>query len=66
MEKCISITWCVDDVLEIRPDLTEDQAMEVLEMVKKKHDAEIGINWTVLETIADFMFPQGINGDDKS
>lgn len=54
----ININWGVDDVLEIREDLTQEQAMEVLYAAKREHDASIGINWNVLETHADMMFPK--------
>jgi len=42
----------------IRPNLTDEQAFEVLEHVGRKHDAEWGISWTTLETVADDMFPE--------
>lgn len=59
----ITITWSVEDVLEVQPDLTEEQAMEVLEIVGKNHDAEVGICWDTLEFWADSMFPRGDAGD---
>ena len=45
----ISITWNIEDVLEIEPDFSEEQAIEVLELALDNHDANQGINWTVLE-----------------
>ena len=54
----IAAIWSVEDVEEIRPDLTEDQAWEVLEQVGDKDNAEYGINWTTLEIIADELFPE--------
>jgi len=48
-------------VKHIRPDLTDDQAWEVLEQVGDKHDAEWGITWTTLETVADDLFPEPTN-----
>ena len=50
--------WCVDDVLSIRPDLTKEQAEDVLEMAAKQHDCNIGITWDVLETHADWLFDE--------
>jgi len=41
----IQITWSVDDVYSFRPDLTEEQAFEVLQNVKDSHDADIGVCW---------------------
>src|SRR6056300_1144277 len=57
----ITVTWSVDDVLEMRPNLTVDQAREVLHAIKHNHDASIGINWDVVVITADNMF----NGDDN-
>jgi len=53
----ICIGWSVEDVLEVRPDLTDEQAMEVLENVEENHDAGAGICWDTLEFWADRMFP---------
>ena len=52
----IAIVWSVEDVLEIRPDLSREQAAEVLEQVSQDHDAGIGINWQTLEYVADELF----------
>ena len=54
----IAITWHVDDVKHIRPDLTDDQAMDVLYEVKDHHDAEWGVTWTTLSTVAEILFPK--------
>jgi len=54
----IAPIWCIDDVRGIRPDLTEEQAWEVLQQVGDHHDAEWGISWTTLETTADDLFPK--------
>jgi len=50
--------WCIEDVQGIRPDLSDEQASEVLEEVGRKHDAEYGITWTTLECMADILFPE--------
>ena len=57
--KSISIVWHVEDVLHVRPDLTELQALEVLEAAKHNHDATIGINWDVLTVTAECLFGEG-------
>jgi hypothetical protein len=54
----ISITWHIDDVAEVRPDLTAEQRREVLQQALDRHDAGIGITWDVLEIHADELFPQ--------
>ena len=64
MEKSISIEWSSEDVQSIRPDLNDEQAYEVLLMVEKYHDAEIGVNWNVLSAVADEYFPEPNDEDE--
>jgi hypothetical protein len=52
----IAVTWCIEDIQGIRPELSADQCWEVLEQAKDHHDAEIGINWSVLSCHADMLF----------
>lgn len=54
----VACLWHIEDVQAVRADLTDEQAMQVLERCINKHDAEIGINWLVIETIADDLFPE--------
>jgi hypothetical protein len=54
----ISETWSVEDVQSVHPELTDEQAMAVLQKVLDKHDASIGINWDVIETWARELFPE--------
>ena len=54
----IAAIWCTDDVRVIRPQLTEEQAWEVLQEVDDRRDAEWGITWTTLEVAADDLYPQ--------
>lgn len=56
----ISIVWGVDDVLETartcNVKLSKDQAREVLQLLERRHDATIGINWDVIrETIYMYL-----------
>ncbi|MEM2161114.1 MAG: hypothetical protein QXN55_09195 [Candidatus Nitrosotenuis sp.] len=53
----ICIKWHIEDVQNVRPDLTDKQAAKVLEKVAETHNAEIGINWEVIRTIADMEYP---------
>ncbi|MBX3709454.1 MAG: hypothetical protein KF702_06845 [Gammaproteobacteria bacterium] len=53
----IAITWHIEDVQSIRPDLTDEQASDVLIHLKKNHDANDGINWYIIEIVADILFP---------
>lgn len=60
----ISIIWSVDDVLSVAPKLDRDEAMEVLETVLDRHDANIGVNWDVLAINAEHLFPEKMGDDD--
>jgi len=52
----VGVVWSIEDVIEVRPDLNEGQAMNVLRQVLDDHDAEIGVNWDVLQQTADAMY----------
>jgi hypothetical protein len=56
--KQISIKWHIDDVLSVRPNLTKAQASEVLQHLQRNHDANIGINWEVIEAVSDVLFSE--------
>ena len=45
--------WSTDDVKEVAPHLSDDECREVLKRVERYHNAEIGINWEVIEYHAD-------------
>ena len=51
----ITMTWSIDDVLSVRPNLSKEQASSVLMHLKKHHDATVGINWDVIEAACDDM-----------
>ena len=59
-EDSISIVWCIDDVKEVRPDLDDEQAWDVLQTVKDNHDATMGISWDTLEYAADHLYPEEV------
>ncbi len=51
----IIVVWTIDDIKSLKGsfdhrdvDLTDEECMEILQIVKNNHDAEIGINWEVL------------------
>ncbi len=46
--KEIPISWHVDDVIGLRPDLNETDAIQVLKLCKRSHDANVGNNWDVI------------------
>lgn len=54
--KQIALVWSIDDVQEVRPDLTEKQAWKALQEVERRHDATIGVTWDTLEIIAENLF----------
>lgn len=54
----IASLWHVEDVKTIRPDLNEEQSLEVLQACERYHDAGIGINWHVIEHHAKALFPK--------
>jgi hypothetical protein len=43
----------VADDMEVK--LTEDQVLEVMEIIARGHDANIGINWDVIESAIDYV-----------
>jgi hypothetical protein len=53
----VAVIWGTEDILEVRPDLTEDQAWQVLQRCYDKHDCELGFTWMFIEIVADEMFP---------
>lgn len=53
--------WHLEDVKSRRPDLSDDQCREVLTALEHRHDAEIGINWDVIDAIADDLFSEPEN-----
>jgi len=64
--KQIALIWSVEDVQELRPDLTDDQAWEVLLEVQRHHDAELGVNWLTLEWAAKDLFGDAPETDEAS
>jgi len=60
-ERQIAIIWSIEDVQLARPDLTDKQAMNVLEIIKNKHDATIGVTWDTLGIVADLFYSKVCN-----
>jgi hypothetical protein len=58
--------WHIDDIIqqddgaedEPHSDLTEDEAREVLRLMIKEHDCEVGINWDVIDNWIDHVKDQ--------
>lgn len=53
--------WCVEDVLEDHDWLTLDQAREVIDLMYRYRDANVGMNWDVIREIVreNFDKPEG-------
>jgi hypothetical protein len=62
--KTIEIKWATEDVLgkadEMGVKLTENEADKILDQLLRLHDAELGINWLVIEN-----YIQGYIDDKK-
>lgn len=45
----ITIRWGVDDIRSLGYECTDEQGFKVLQDVERYHDANIGINWNVID-----------------
>lgn len=61
-----AVIWSVGDVLDVRPDLSDDQAADVLHQAIHQHDATLGIGWDTFEYYATTMFGEQISQTDES
>src|SRR5579885_2725461 len=52
----IAVTWTVEDVLDVCPGLTDEEAMHVLEHALAEHDASVGVNWDVLQIHGNHLY----------
>ena len=57
--------WGYDDVNNVQscrdePELTDKQCKAVLELVANTFDADIGVNWDVLENAIDEVLKRGV------
>ena len=60
----ITVTWNINDVWDVAPNLTPEQALEVLHNVKRAHDENRPSNWdlilnTALELFGDSYSEEG-------
>jgi hypothetical protein len=56
--RLVAIIWCTEDVQGRRPDLTDDQAWEVLKRCERGHDCNYGVTWDLIDWVAEEMFPR--------
>jgi len=52
--------WHIDDVKEIAPNISDEDARTVLVHVDETHDANVGINWDVLKAAAESLILESI------
>jgi hypothetical protein len=57
-ENFVRFTWSIDDVKAVRPDLTDNECMNVLERVKSEYDTSIGVSWATVEIHAGELYPK--------
>ena len=57
-EDTIALHWSTEDVMQQCNWLTKDQARDVLHTCLHEHDACIGLNWDVIECIAEDNYPE--------
>lgn len=60
----IALIWGVEDLQEVRPDLSDEQAWQVLQNADRRHDATMGINWDTLECHAEMLFGDAPDSSD--
>jgi hypothetical protein len=60
----IAVVWAIEDVQQVRGDLSDEQSFEVLKAARRYHDATIGINWEVLECHAQILFGDAPETDE--
>lgn len=63
-QRQVAVTWCIADVKHLRPDLTDEQAWEVLQRCEDKHDCEWGFTWTFIGDVARELFGQAPKTDE--
>ena len=55
--KTIAHVWHVDDVMgqakERHINLSDQQCLEILQLIDRGKDASVGINWDVIDTVTD-------------
>ncbi len=61
-KKEICIKWHIDDIIERAKErdilISEQQAIEILFIVERRHDASIGINWDVIDVHTDWYLDE--------
>jgi hypothetical protein len=61
----VAVIWSIEDVLEVRPDLSDDQAWKVLQECERVHDCNYGFTWDLIRYGADDLYPVPGKGDGQ-
>ena len=54
-ENSICIIWCIDDIKSAMKnrqnpiEITDDECMEILDNMERRHDASLGITWDTID-----------------
>lgn len=56
----IEIRWTTSDVRHSHPNLTEEQAWEVLMAIKNENNHRIEVNWDTIGGMATWLYPEEI------
>ena len=51
----ISITWHFTDIQSVDDSLTNDEARQILQLIKNNHDANIGISWETIDAWINYF-----------
>lgn len=54
-EPVLRSDWYVEDIIGQDDTLTEEQAIAVMELIARTHDANVGINWEVIDSAIDII-----------
>lgn len=54
----IDLHWDKEDVFKVRPDLTDSEAIKVLQECYFQHSKEMGMSYQLVKQIAEEIFPE--------
>ncbi len=55
-QRKMAFIWSIDDVQEVRPDLSGKQAWKVLVRIKRCYDGNVGVTWDTIQYTAEELF----------
>lgn len=57
----VAAIWSLDDVQELRPDVNDNHAWDVLRECRKLHDCKLGFSWLLIQAVANDLNPRPSN-----